>query len=118
MNTFIIRDSQYYKTDGDSPPTDYILEALSNVYDKIKDDNDTWICKGNYNFNFWRDTENKNTIYCNGFLLKNPDDFNDKSMTDYTYYFEIEELTESYEEEKTETQKFMEEHFQLIKIGF
>jgi len=27
------------------------------------------------------------------------------------------ELTESCTEEKTETQKFMEEHFQLIKIG-
>jgi hypothetical protein len=92
MKTFIIRDSQYYKTDVDSPPSDYILEALSDVYDNLKQGNDSWICKGNYNFNFWRDTKNSNTIYCNGFLLKNPDDLNDSSAFDYTYYFEIEDV--------------------------
>ena len=92
MNTFIIRDSQYYKTDVDSPSSDYILEALSDVYDKLKQGTDAWMCKGNYSFNFWKDTENSNTIYCNGFILNNPDDLKDSSTTDYNYYFEIEEL--------------------------
>jgi hypothetical protein len=93
MNTFIIKDSQYYKTDTDSPPSDWILEALSDVYDKVKSGEDAWICKGSYQFNFWIDKENINTIYCNGFVLKNPDDFNDSSTEDYTYYFEIEDVT-------------------------
>lgn len=94
MNTFIIKDSQYYKTDSESPPSDWILEALSDVYDEVKRGEDSWMCKGNYQFNFWIDDDNKNVIYCNGFVLKNPDDLNDSSTENYTYYYEIQDITE------------------------
>ena len=38
---------------------------------------------------FWVDPEDDKTIFCNVFILTNPDDPSDNSTEDYSYYFEI-----------------------------
>ena len=80
------------KLDGcseDEPPLDYLYEALSNVESKLSSE-DVWICKGNYQLSFWLDDENKDVVYCNAFVLTNPDDMNDSSTEPYSYYYEFE----------------------------
>jgi hypothetical protein len=92
MLNFIIKDSQYTSTQSDDPPHEWIIEALNDVYSDVVKGEDSWICKGIYQFNFWLDNENQETIYCNAYELSNPDDFNDSSTENYCYYYELERV--------------------------
>lgn len=87
MNYQIV-DSQLYGNYDDEPPLEYITESLEQIGDTLSNE-DTWFCKGNYQLNFWLDTDDKDLIYCNAFVLKNPDDFSDSSTENYSYYYEI-----------------------------
>ena len=89
MCVYTISDSQFYNAESDCPDLQLIVEALKDVYGLL-DCEGTWTHKGNYRFHFWIDPDNPNTIFCNAFILSNPEDFNDSSTKDYSYYFEIE----------------------------
>jgi hypothetical protein len=91
MMNYELKDSKFWGLYEDEPPLDWVYEALSQV-EKELSSGDTWICKGNYQLNFWLDMEDKNTIYCNAFILSNPDDDNDSSTEPYSYYYEIERI--------------------------
>ena len=86
-----ILDSKVYGCLEDEPPHEYIYESLTQLDSKLSSD-DIWFCKGNYQLNFWLDTDNKNTIYCNAFVLTNPDDENDSSTEPCRYDYEIERI--------------------------
>ena len=95
MKTYSITDSQFDKTDSDVPDMDLIIEALKDVETELNSET-VWAHKGNYQFCFWIDEEHPNQVFCNVFVLANPDDPNDSKTLDYSYYFEIE-TTESEE---------------------
>jgi hypothetical protein len=88
MAHYYISDSQFDGADSDAPDQEIILEGLKDSLEKI-DSEGVWCAKGNYNLHFWRDDENQETIFCNAFVFSNPDDINDSSTENYSYYFEI-----------------------------
>jgi|688.fasta_scaffold254249_5 hypothetical protein len=88
MSEFYIDDSQFNGLDSDAPDQGIIIEALKDVADKL-DSEGVWCCKGNYQMHFWSDEEKPQTIFSNAFVLSNPDDPNDSTTENYSYYFEI-----------------------------
>lgn len=91
MSEYYISDSQFNSLDSDAPDQQLIIEALQDVINEI-DCEGTWAYKGNYQLHFWCDDEKPRTIFCNAFVLTNPDDFNDSRTESYCYYFEIKAL--------------------------
>ncbi len=85
---FYISDSQFNSTDSDMPDAQLITDTLISV-EKNVDPEGVWIHGGNYRFFFWNDRENTDLIFCNAYVLNNPDDFSDSSTLSYSYYFEI-----------------------------
>jgi hypothetical protein len=92
MSTFYIAESQFDRLDSDSPDEQTIIEALQDVIGDVDADGveGAWSHKGNYQFHFWFDDETPGTIFCNAYILKNPDDENDSITEHFCYYFEIE----------------------------
>lgn len=90
MTQFYISDSQFDGLDSDAPSQDLIIEALQDVIANL-DSQGVWCCKGNYQLHFW--TDNEGAIFCNAFVLSNPDDPNDSTTENYSYYFEIKGAT-------------------------
>ena len=92
MSTFYIADSQFDSLDRDSPDEQIIIEALQEVIGEVElgTFEGAWSHKGNYQFHFWFDDETPGTIFCNAYILKNPDDENDSTTEPFCYYFEIE----------------------------
>jgi hypothetical protein len=88
MCEFYISDSQFDRLDSDAPDQQLIIEALQDVIANL-DSEGVWAYKGNYSLHFWCDDEKPKTIFCNAFVLLNPDDENDSSTESYCYYFEI-----------------------------
>lgn len=84
-------DSKLWGNYEDEPPLDWLYEALDNVESKLGAE-DVWICKGNYQLSFWLDSDNAKTVFCNAFVLTNPDDFEDSSTEPYSYYYEFERI--------------------------
>ena len=89
MKTYTITDSQFDKTDTDSPDMQLIIEALQDVETELNSET-VWVHKGNYQLCFWIDDENPNQVFCNVFILSEPDNPNNSDTLDYSYYFEIE----------------------------
>jgi hypothetical protein len=89
MRTYTITDSQFDKTDTDSPDMQLIIEALQDVETELNSET-VWVHKGNYQLCFWIDDENPNQVFCNVFILSEPDNPNNSDTLDYSYYFEIE----------------------------
>ena len=89
MKTYTITDSQFDKTDTDSPDMQLIIEALQDVETELNSET-VWVHKGNYQLCFWIDDENPNQVFCNVFVLSEPDNPNNSDTLDYSYYFEIE----------------------------
>lgn len=89
MKTYTITDSQFDKTDTDSPDMQLIIEALQDVETELNSET-VWVHKGNYQLCFWIDDENPNQVFCNVFILSKPDNPNNSDTLDYSYYFEIE----------------------------
>ena len=85
---YYISDSQFDAIDTDAPDKSILFDALTEVADAL-DQEGIWCHKGNYQLHFWTDDENPKTIFCNAFVLCNPDDANDSSTETYGYYFEI-----------------------------
>jgi hypothetical protein len=92
MRTYTITDSQFDKTDTDSPDMQLIIEALQDVETELNSET-VWVHKGNYQLCFWIDDENPNQVFCNVFILSEPDNPNNSDTLDYSYYFEIEVTT-------------------------
>lgn len=86
--TFFISDSQFSSVDSDMPDMDLILESLVDIYKDLSTE-DVWTHKGNYQLSFWADPEDDKTIFCNVYVLTNPDDPTDSTTEDSSYYFEI-----------------------------
>ena len=89
MINFYISDSQFDNLDSDSPDQQLIIEALQDVINEV-DSEGVWTHKGNYQFHFWCDDDKPQTIFANVFVLLNPDDENDSTVSVESYYFEIE----------------------------
>lgn len=89
MKTYAITDSQFDKTDTDSPDMQLIIEALQDVETELNSEA-VWIHKGNYQLCFWIDDDNQSQVFCNVFILSEPDNPNNSDTLDYSYYFEIE----------------------------
>jgi hypothetical protein len=89
VKTYTITDSQFDKTDTDSPDMQLIIEALQDVETELNSET-VWVHKGNYQLCFWIDDENPNQVFCNVFILSEPDNPNNSDTLDYSYYFEIE----------------------------
>ena len=87
-NTYNITNSEFDQNEPDMPPPDYILEALGEVIDAV-DTEGVWTFKGNYELNFWIDSERPNIIICNAYVMMNPDDESDFRTESYCYYYEI-----------------------------
>lgn len=87
--TYQLVDSQFYGLLDDEPPIDYIYEALDNVQSILSKNKEAWFCKGNYQIHYWTDLEDKDVVYCNAYVLSNPDDENDSSTEPYSYYYEL-----------------------------
>jgi hypothetical protein len=92
VKTYTITDSQFDKTDTDSPDMQLIIEALQDVETELNSET-VWVHKGNYQLCFWIDDENPNQVFCNVFILSEPDNPNNSDTLDYSYYFEIEVTT-------------------------
>lgn len=92
MTQFYISDSQFNKTDTDAPYSELITDTLVNVENEVNPEG-VWTHGGNYRFFFWNDEGNPATVFCNAYVLANPDDFSDSSTLDYSYYFEIQKVT-------------------------
>ena len=88
MSNFYISDSQFDSLDSDSPDQHLIIEALQDVISEV-DSEGVWTHKGNYQLHFWCDDEKPQTIFVNVFVLLNPDDPNDSTVSVDSYYFEI-----------------------------
>jgi hypothetical protein len=86
---YFISDSQFDKTDSDMPDSQLIFDALDDVRDELNPET-VWAHKGNYSLCFWIDDENPNQVFCNVFILLNPDDPSDSTVSVDSYYFEIE----------------------------
>ncbi len=86
---YFIPDSQFDNADSDMPDRQLIFDALKDVETELNPET-VWAHKGNYSLCFWLDDENPNRVFCNVFILANPDDPNDSTTLDYSYYFEIE----------------------------
>lgn len=89
MKTYTITDSQFDKTDTDSPDMQLIIEALQDVETELNSET-VWVHKGKYQLCFWIDDENPNQVFCNVFIFSEPDNPNNSDTLDYSYYFEIE----------------------------
>jgi hypothetical protein len=89
MRTYTITDSQFDKTDTESPDMQLIIEALQDVETELNSET-VWVHKGNYQLCFRIDDENPNQVFCNVFILSEPDNPNNSDTLDYSYYFEIE----------------------------
>ena len=89
MIAFNVDNEQFKNLDSDAPDWGIIQEALSDVVEQA-DSEGVWCSKGNYQLHFW--SEDENTIFCNAFVLSNPDDFNDSSVEPHFYYFQIEKV--------------------------
>lgn len=89
MTNFYISDSQFDSLDSDSPDQQLIIEALQDVINEV-DSEGVWTHKGNYQLHFWCDDDKPQTIFANVFVLLNPDDENDSTVSVESYYFEIE----------------------------
>ena len=90
MNTFYISDSQFSGLDSDAPDHGILTEGLRDVIDQV-DSEGVWCFKGNYNLHFWCDDDKPKTIFCNAFVLLNPDDEMDSRTESHSYYFEIQQ---------------------------
>jgi hypothetical protein len=86
--SYYISDSQFDATDLDCPDFDIISDALSDVLDELSPEG-VWAYKGSYRLHFWIDQENPDTVFCNAFVLVDPEDDNSTETHDYGYYFEI-----------------------------
>jgi hypothetical protein len=91
MTTYTITESQFNSTNSDMPDMGLIIEALKDVENEISPET-VWAYKGNYKLSFWKDNEHPQTIFCNVFVLANPDNPNDSSTLNYLYYFEIKAI--------------------------
>jgi hypothetical protein len=89
MKTYTITDSQFDKTDTESPEMDLIIEALREVETELNSET-VWSDAGNYSMCFWIDDENPKQVFCNAFPLSEPNNPNNSDILDYSYYFEIE----------------------------
>jgi hypothetical protein len=89
VKTYTITDSQFDKTDTDSPDGQLIIESLQDVETELNSET-VWIHKGNYQLCFWIDDENPSQVFCNVFILSEPDNPNNSDTLYYSYYFEIE----------------------------
>jgi hypothetical protein len=92
MSTFYIANSQFDPLDNASPDEQIIIEALQDVISEVAADDieGSWAHKGIYQFHFWGNDETPRTIFCNAYILKNPDDENDSTTEPFFYYYEIE----------------------------
>jgi hypothetical protein len=86
---YFISDSQFDNTDSDMPDRQLIFDALDDVCDELNPET-VWAHKGNYSLCFWINDENPNQVLCNVFILLNPDDPSDSTVSVDSYYFEIE----------------------------
>ena len=76
--------------DSDAPDMAIINEALQDVINEVNSEG-VWTHKGNYQLHFWHEDNKPNLIFCNAFVLCNPDDPNDSSTETNFYYFEPNE---------------------------
>jgi len=87
-STYHVINKEFDINEPDMPPDDLVLEAFGDVIDVV-DTEGVWTFKGNYEFNFWIDSERPRIIICNAYVMVNPDDTNDSSTEPYCYYYEI-----------------------------
>jgi hypothetical protein len=87
---FYIADSQFDRNDLDCPSFEIITDALQDVYSALNPEG-VWTHKGSYRLHFWNDDENPQTVFCNAFVMVDPEDDYNSDTYDYGYYFEIKQ---------------------------
>jgi len=85
---YYIAESQFDFNDLDCPSIEIIIDSLANIEDEL-DPEGVWTYMGSYKLHYWIDENKPNDVFCNAFVLKDPEDENSTETYEYGYYFEI-----------------------------